>query len=224
MEKNRKLFKISADLDDKKKEDRPIFSHRKASELGALAKKQLNEALAVNNLESPLKNTLNKILEIVEPAVEFAERYSASMSSPPKNTKKPKNSGPARNTIDEFQASAKWATDNDRRDKLRELSGRLSERKEAKDTARRAEEMRRQQTKQIADDRNKENDKVRQLLVFHQALLPDHPLDKKTLVTFYLDNKEDIDNILGHSIPPSKRSKTNLMAIILNHFNEFMDM
>jgi hypothetical protein len=65
---------------------------------------------------------------------------------------------------------------------------------------------------------------VRKLLIQHEALQPNGILDKKAIVHFYVTNKEDIDGIIGTSIPASQRTKANLVQVILEHYDQILDM
>ena len=69
-----------------------------------------------------------------------------------------------------------------------------------------------------------DHEAIRKLLVQHEALQPDASMDKNTLVQFYLNNKEDIDGIIGYSIPAAKRTKANLVQVINDHHDSTLDM
>ena len=74
-----------------------------------------------------------------------------------------------------------------------------------------------QTAKQAKYVKDRDKEAVRKLLVQHEALQPDASMDKNTLVQFYLNNKEDIDGIIGYSIPAAKHTKANLVQVIIDH-------
>ena len=71
---------------------------------------------------------------------------------------------------------------------------------------------------------NAQEEVVRNILTVHEALQPEQPLLKQVLVDFYVSNREDIDHIIGSSIPVAKRTQGNLIDMFFTHAQELIEM
>ena len=128
------------------------------------------------------------------------------------------------NSIDELQSAAKWVTDEQRRLRIDEKVRGLTIRHENNEREQAKKDSQKEAKLQEKEEQERDYEAVRKLLIQHKALQPDSSLDKKAVVDFYVSNKEDIDEILGISIPASKRTKANLVKVILDHYDRILDM
>ena len=87
------------------------------------------------------------------------------------------------------------------------------------------EKERQKEINQLAHNtKNAQEEVVRNILTVHEALQPEQPLLKQVLVDFYVSNREDIDHIIGSSIPVAKRTKGNLIEMFFTHAQELIEM
>ena len=87
------------------------------------------------------------------------------------------------------------------------------------------EKERQKEINQLAHNtKNAQEEVVRNILTVHEALQPEQPLLKQVLVDFYVSNREDIDHIIGSSIPVAKRTKGNLIDMFFTHAQELIEM
>jgi len=221
MEKNQHIFLISAALNDSRIEKH--ITHTKAAQIGDKAVEQIDHTLQLDGVQSPLRKALNELRDMVKPCVLVAQKLGPTLCSPPRESKK-RRSGPAVNTLDELQAAAKWVTDEQRREKLDEKVRGLAARHEDNEREQLEKARHKQTAKQAKDVKDRDHEAVRKLLVQHEALQPDASMDKNTLVQFYLNNKEDIDGIIGYSIPAAKRTKANLVQVIIDHHDAILEI
>ena len=222
MEKNKDIFHISAALNDSR-----VQSHltaKKAAEIGENALVQIDSTLEIDGLRSPLKAALSELKNMIEPCVALARKIAPSLCSPPKEGKKRRRIGPAVNSIDELQSAAKWVTDEQRRLRIDEKVRGLTIRHENNEREQAKKDSQKEAKLQEKEEQERDYEAVRKLLIQHKALQPDSSLDKKAVVDFYVSNKEDIDEIIGISIPASKRTKANLVKVILDHYDRILDM
>ena len=222
LQKHNEIFKISAGLDENRVTGH--VSERKAAEIGKEVVSLIHSTLNEDTVPSPLKRSLAKLERLVNPCVEMAKKYAGALASPPKESKKRRSNGPAVNTLGEFQASAKWVTDEKRRMEMEGLCAGIAIRREEMEAAQ-TEKERQKEINQLAHNtKNAQEEVVRNILTVHEALQPEQPLLKQVLVDFYVSNREDIDHIIGSSIPVAKRTKGNLIDMFFTHAQELIEM
>ena len=222
MEMHKDLFQISAALNESRVQTH--LTHKRAAEIGDDALVKIHSTLQMDGLDSPLKAALSELKNMIEPCVAVAKKLGPALCSPPKEVKKRRRVGPAVNSLDELQSAAKWVTDEKRRLRIDEKVRGLAIRHENNERDQAEKDCQKEAKLQEKEEKERGIEAVRKLLIQHEALQPNGILDKKAIVHFYVTNKEDIDGIIGTSIPASKHTKTNLVQVILEHYDQILDM
>jgi hypothetical protein len=158
--------------------------------------------------------------------IPLAELYAKILKSPPKPSLKRKAEAELRatkNGIGESVSAAKWATQDVRREQLRELATTIEKKAAEKEQAKLERELLQNEKRILKEAENVQKETVRSLLVHHKIVGKEEVVRRwlPCLQKFYRNNKDAILAIIGHP-PPKKLAE--YVAKFAAHNEELMNI